>query len=109
MTELTLGTSSEANPYTQAQLLMILEQPVEGNGMVSLAHQLIAAKLNVETGATTPPHVSNVIVAADALIGDLVVPPVGTGYLPPGLTSALTTSLDQYNNGLTEGGAPHCD
>ena len=46
---------------------------------------------------------------ADILIGEQVVPPIGTGYLDPGLTSGLVTNLDTYNNGLAEGGAPHCD
>jgi hypothetical protein len=79
-----------------------------GNGLVQLARQLIAAKLNVATGATTPAGVANDITSADLLIGDLVVPPVGTGYLAPGKTSSLVASLDVYNNGLAVGGAPHC-
>src|SRR5688572_23676843 len=33
--------------YSKAQLLSIFRTPVSGNGLVSLAHQLIAAKLNV--------------------------------------------------------------
>ena len=40
--ELDLGTES----YDQAALSVILNQPVQGNGLVSLAKQLIAAKLN---------------------------------------------------------------
>lgn len=101
---LTLGTV----PYTQDQLLQILSQPVRGNGLVQLARQLIAAKLNVATGATTPAQVANDITSADILIGDRVVPPVGTGYLATGQTSSLVASLDVYNNGFAEGGAPHC-
>ena len=53
--------------------------------------------------------VANDITSADLLIGDRVVPPVGTGYLAPGVTSSLVTNLDAYNNGNAEGGAPHCD
>ena len=37
--------------YTKTQALAILNQPAGGNGLVSLAHQLIAAKLNVAAGA----------------------------------------------------------
>src|SRR5687768_7711903 len=33
--------------YGQQELLRILWQPVRGNGLVSLAHQLIGAKLNL--------------------------------------------------------------
>jgi hypothetical protein len=104
VTTLTLGTV----PYTQAQLLQILDQPTMGNGLVQLASQLIAAKLNVATKATTSAGVANDITSADLLIGDLVVPPVGTGYLAPGQTSSLIASLDEYNNGDDEGSAPHC-
>ena len=47
MTRLTLGTVT----YSQAQLLAIFNTPVRGNGLISLAHQLIAAKLNILAGA----------------------------------------------------------
>ena len=80
-----------------------------GNGLVALAHQLIAAKLNVEQGATTPAGVANDITSADLMIGGLVVPPVGTGSLDTGQTSSLVASLDQYNMGLAPGGSPHCE
>jgi hypothetical protein len=98
---LTLG----AVPYTQAELLAILGQPAAGNGLVSLAHQLIAAKLNIANGAN-PTAAAAAIAAADALIGGLVVPPVGGGYLAPASTSALTQTLDDYNNGII--GPGHC-
>jgi hypothetical protein len=102
--DLTLGTVN----YNQAQLLAILNQtPAGGNGLVSLAHQLIAAKLNIANGASSTPGVDSAIAAADALIGAKVVPPVGTGSLPPSSTGPLVTVLDQYNNGFT--GPGHCD
>jgi hypothetical protein len=104
VTTLTLGTVS----YTQAQLLQILNQPPEGNGLVQLARQLIAAKLNVETEATTPAGVANDITSADLLIGNLGRPACWDRYLAPGKTSSLVASLDVYNNGNAEGGAPHC-
>src|SRR5436190_2624835 len=47
ITSLTLGTVN----YTKAQLLSILGQSVGGNGLISLVHQLIAAKLNIAQGA----------------------------------------------------------
>jgi hypothetical protein len=40
------------------------------------------------------------------MIGALVVPPVGTGYLLPSQTSSLTSTLDAFNNGRL--GPPHC-
>jgi hypothetical protein len=105
VTILTLGTFE----YTQEQLLQILDKSVQGNGLVSLAHQLITAKLNVNNGATTPPSVANDITIADNLIGNKVVPPVGTGYLAPGDTSDLVENLTMYNEGNAQGGSPHCE
>lgn len=102
---LTLGTVS----YTQTQLLAILDQPVAGNGLISLAHQLIAAKLNTSGGGCVPQSVTDAIAAADALIGALVVPPVGSGWLDPSVTGSLNGTLDTFNNGCTAGGPPHCD
>src|SRR6266545_2552392 len=101
VSSLTLGSVS----YSQAQLLSILGTPVSGNGLIALAHQLIAAKLNVANGAD-PTAAAGSIAAADALIGALVVPPVGTGTLKPGATSALTGALDAYNTGAV--GPGHC-
>jgi hypothetical protein len=91
--------------YTKQQLLDILHQSVQGNGLVSLAHQLIAAKLNIANGAD-PTDASAAIATADALIGNLVVPPVGAGYLDPSTTSTTTQTLDDYNNGII--GPGHC-
>jgi hypothetical protein len=71
-----------------------------------LAHQLIAAKLNVANGADDT-AVAAGIAAADALIGGLVVPPVGSGSLASSATSALTETLTSYNEGLI--GPGHCD
>lgn len=97
---LTLGTVS----YTNAQLLAILNTPVRGNGLVSLAYQLIAAKLNVAAGAFASADVISAINAADAMIGGAVIP---TNSMPPNVTDALTNILDAYNNGRS--GTAHCD
>ena len=98
---LTLGTVF----YTKAQLLQILGQSVNGNGLVSLAHQLIAAKLNIANGADGT-VVNATIAAADAQIGALVCPPIGAGSLSPGSTNGKTQTLDDWNNGIT--GPGHC-
>ncbi len=94
--------------YTKAQLLDILDTPVRGNGLISLSYQLIAAKLNIANGACVPAAVQTAITAADNLIMNLVVPPVGSGKIDPSLTSALTGILDAYNNGKAPGGPKHC-
>jgi len=92
--------------YAAGDLLAILDKPASGNGLIALAHQLIAAKLNVAAGAD-PTTVAGEIATADALIGGLVVPPVGSGYLAPSLTSGLVAALASYNEGAT--GPGHCD
>ena len=98
----TLGTVS----YSAAQLLLIFGQPAAGNGLISMAHQLIATKLNIAQGATPPASVLAAIASADALIGIRVVPPIGAGSLTPASTSALTGTLDNFNQGIT--GPGHC-
>lgn len=100
-TTLTLGTIT----YNASQLLLILNQPVQGNGLVSLSQQLIAAKLSMAHGADSVP-LGTTVTQADALIANKVCPPIGIGMLPPGQASAMITTLDNYNNGLL--GVPHC-
>jgi hypothetical protein len=102
VTSLTLGSVS----YTDAELQAILDTPAQGNGLIAMAHQLIAAKLNVANGASDS-AVATAIADADALIGALVVPPSGSGSLPSSATSALTGALGSYNEGAV--GPGHCD
>jgi hypothetical protein len=102
VTELQLGNVT----YTQEQLLSIMHEPVRGNGLISLAHHLIATKLNVANGAD-PSCIQQTIADADALIGDLVVPPVGDGYLAPRDVGILKDTLEDYNEGHLC--APSCD
>jgi hypothetical protein len=88
--------------YSAAQLLSIYNEPANGNGLISLAHQLITVKLNQCNGSNVA-AVAATIAAADALIGNLVIPPVGGGFIHPSQTSALTQTLDDYNNGIIPG------
>ncbi|MBJ6723708.1 SdrD B-like domain-containing protein [Geomesophilobacter sediminis] len=94
--------------YSQTQLLAIFNTPVSGNGVIALAHQLIAAKLNVANGTMVPTTIQQAITSADAMIGALVVPPVGSGSLDTATTSTLTGTLDAYNSGTLPGGPTHC-
>jgi len=100
---LTLGSVA----YTDLQLCQILNTPAGGNGLVSLAHQLIAAKLNLASGASCQ-TASSAIAAADALIGGRVVPSVGSDNLAPAATSGLTLTLDEFNTGSLAGCPLHC-
>jgi hypothetical protein len=91
VTQLQLGNVT----YNQQQLLSILNYPVRGNGLVSLAYQEIAAKLNIANGAGAS-CIQATLAAADAAIGNLVIPPIGSGILSP---TGLERTMDQYNEG----------
>lgn len=86
--------------YTSAMLQQIFNTPAAGNGLIALAHQLIAAKLNIANGANNV-AISSTVATAELLIGGLVVPPVGSGYLSPSSTSVLITTLTNFNEGAT--------
>jgi hypothetical protein len=91
---LSLGSVS----YTKAQLLQILDEPVRGNGLISLAHQFIATLLNVAAGADGG-EVQLSIWAANDLIGDQVVPPFANSQLHPRDTSAIAAVFAAFNEG----------
>ena len=93
-------------PSCGSQLVCILGEPTNGNGLVALAQQLIAAKLNVMKNGGAQQSVLDCIANADAIIGGLVVPPVGTDFLDPSVTAAATTCLLDYNEGRS--GTPSC-
>jgi len=95
VTSLALGSVT----YTQTQILAILRQPARGNGLISLAHQLIATRLNLLLGVVPPASVSHAVDQADTTIGTLVVPPVGGGRLVPCATRQLTWKLRSFNTG----------
>ena len=101
MNQLQLGNRT----YNRQELQSILQQPVRGNGLISLAYQEIAAKLNIANGADPTP-VAGDIAAADGIIGNLVPPSVGSDTLLPSDVEPFSTNLDNYNNGNS--GVPHC-
>ncbi len=98
---LTLGSQS----YTKAELLQILRTPVGGRGgadaSLILAHQLIAAKLNIANGSDPAP-VGSVISAADALLsayGGKLPYRVKTSSSAGQAMRTAGDVLDRYNNG----------
>lgn len=105
---LSLPLGNPAHVYTQTELLAIFNTPAQGNGLISMAHQLIATKLNIAKGADATP-IAATVVAADNLIGNKIVPPTvgSTDLLDPSQTSDLTEDLDKYNSGKTT--VPHCN
>ena len=98
LTTVTLGTVT----YTPGQLRCFLDTPANDNGLTALAHQLIAAKLNVARNGDAPASVAACINDADALIGSLVV---GRDFLDMSATAALTACLASYNEGAIGPGA----
>ena len=70
--------------------------PKKGNVYIQLAHQYIAAYLNIQAGASTTPAVDAAMATA------LTYFQTGTGDI-----SGLATTLDDYNNGLI--GPGHCE
>jgi hypothetical protein len=95
-----LGT----NFYTNADLNAILQNnAVGGNGLISLAHQLITAELNLFYGAVPSganlTTLLNAITQANSLIGNKLIPPLGSGFLLPSVSSGTESTLDNYNEG----------
>jgi hypothetical protein len=79
--------------------LEILGTPPKGSADVILAHQYVAAALNVADGAYMPPLVKTVFDAAAAYFAG------GAG----GDLTGWASTLDAYNNGLALSGPPHCE
>jgi hypothetical protein len=76
--------------------LQLWNTPVRGSAYVQLAHQYMAAKLNVLNGASAPSSVTAAITAAEAYFSS------GTGNI-----TGLASTLGNYNEGLI--GPGHCE
>jgi hypothetical protein len=86
--------------FSRDELVGFLGTPVQGNGGVALAHQLIAAILNAANDAPEDPAIGEAI--------DLVCESGGVlEHLPTSKTAPLVEQLDRYNSGKSV--APHCD
>lgn len=93
--------------YKAKQILEILNEPAGENGLTSLAHQLIAAELNVAGGAGMRDVTWTYILNAHAMIGEKKIPPVGDDSLSPRDVSRNAHRLSLYNEGRE--GPPACD
>jgi hypothetical protein len=105
---LTIGGTS----YTEQQLLAIFNTAPGGDASLILAHQLVAALLNVDSGAVPSSSVAQAINDAQAW---MTANKGASGILPYGVSAgsaagaqatALTQTLDDFNSGLA--GTPHC-
>lgn len=93
-------------PYTQAELLPILESESEGDASIILGRQLIAALLNVENGASPIAAIGDAQTWMSGFAGKLpfdVDPSSASGQE----ATALADALAAYNEGVT--GPGHCD
>jgi len=97
---LALGTRT----YSKSELTTILRTPPRGDASLILAHQLIAAKLNVALGVDPSP-IAAVLVDADGLLGGTAIPQHVAPSSPLGQQMVANASmLDDFNNGrLTPG------
>jgi hypothetical protein len=93
------GMNLGNNFYTNAQLLNILQSPVRGDASVALAHQLIAAQLNIDNG-TDPTPIQATLADANNLIGSGIVPEAIAPSSPTGQQMEDDESiLDDFNSG----------
>lgn len=93
--------------YTADQLCVILRTVGAGDdGLPALAHQIIAARLNIASGAD-PTVVQDALAAVDLLINGKVI---GVDPIPTSQTSQLTNTLRAYNEGeIGPGACEPCD
>jgi hypothetical protein len=100
--ELTIGGTT----YSDAELCTNLNLPGAGNAVRILSHQLIAAMLNVASGATLPPS-CDLDAASDLLIGHNINTSSVAPSSPDGQDmTAAADCLELYNTG--DGGVSHC-
>jgi hypothetical protein len=92
--------------YNEALLLLVLDLPSKGSATISLAQQLIAAKLNIAAGASP---VAAPVGTADAIIGNLgphLLQSCTKTPLPTRTIDSYEDMLERYNQGLS--GPPAC-
>ena len=80
--------------------------PPAGNAYYNLAHQYMAAKLNILNGASSTPEVDAAIAGAEALFNAQGVGDTTLSRAERTQALAWASTLDQYNNGLI--GPGHC-
>jgi hypothetical protein len=108
VTSLTIG----GVVYSEQQLLTLFGTAPKGDASLILAHQLIAALLNVASGAVASPAVQQAINDAQAWMaankGSNAALPYGVaaGSAAGNEATALTSTLDSFNSGMA--GTPHC-
>jgi hypothetical protein len=103
-----VGPLEEDTPFFNSGMTwyQVWGTPPAGNKFYNLAHQYMAAKLNVLNGTSSTPAVDAALAGAEALFGSL---PAGSTTLSNAQkvqATAWAATLDNYNNGLI--GPGHC-
>lgn len=94
-TQVTGGLTLGTNFYTNEQLLSILTSSSHGNGLVTVAHQLIPALLNQATGAN---YSAVGLTAAHTYIGSNLIPPIGTASKSASSAAGITGQINAGNH-----------
>ena len=97
-------THDEDDLLCGQRLLSILRTPPRGDAWIILAHQYIAASLNVASGASSPSSVDGALADASAF---LLANCGGAAASAAPEAIALAELLDSYNHGAI--GPGHCD
>jgi hypothetical protein len=84
----------------------VLDSPPRGDAYFILAHQYIAAVLNLAAGASAPNSLRSVVVAANIWFNTAKPGVCVKGACP--LQRAWASVLDEYNNGDYPGAPKHC-
>lgn len=93
---------SEATELCGQTWLEVLATPPKGDAWYILAHQWIAASLNVASGAAPPPEVADALAEAELFLQDCAI-----SKAEHAVALADAQLLDAFNNG--EIGPGHCE
>lgn len=85
----------------------VLDSPVRGDAYFILAHQYIAAVLNIGAGASAPNSLRSIVLAAGTWFATATPGTCVKGARQ--LQRSWASVLDEYNNGDYPGAPKHCD
>jgi hypothetical protein len=103
-----LGTAEQNTAFflSGQSWLEVFNTAPAGNAYYTLAHQYMAAKLNILNGAASTPAVTSAIAAAEALFAASTPAQVSKSKTLKDQFGALVGTLSAYNEGTT--GPGHC-
>mgnify|MGYP000274085016 CR=1 FL=1 len=105
-----LGPLEEDTPFFSSGMTwyqVFWTPPAGGNAWIQLAHQYMAAKLNILDGASTTPAVNSAITYAESFFATYKTSSTSLSKTAAKAARERASLLDAYNNGLI--GPGHCD